>query len=193
MKLTSLKSFALLSATALSLVLAIPQNAHAQNVSIPTTFTVASGITAALVNPLDFGTWVVNHGGADTLTITVAPMAGAPTFTPGGVVAPTSKLVNITPPATAGQATVTVPAALALTVELDSITPFAQADLTLGTVRYATTTEAPTTMTVGNLYPVTVLAGATPEPVYFGGTVSIAGAIPNATYNDATLEIIFAY
>lgn len=194
---TKMKTLAAIGAMALSLALGA-QNVSAQTTAIVTSsFSAAAGIVAAATTPLTFGTWVVNVGiNTDTPTIIIPPVSGAPTATTGGTMAnAATRLIQTVAPTTAGGMTVTTPAATNVQMTLTSIGDFASPNLLLTDVRYSTTSQASAPMTVGNAYPVTVLAGNTPENIYIGASLVFGPASPTVgtPYTDGVLNFSFAY
>ena len=166
----------------------------ADNATVTATLTSVGALDAQNVAGMNFGTWYLNVTNPDTVTLVKSPTTGAVADTPAGAATSTEVVANTT----RAQQTVAITGGGAtengtvVQVQHAAITNFGDTDAVLSAITYQTATEGPTTMTATTNYPVTIVAGATPEPVYFGGTITIDDPIP-AGANTATFVVTYSY
>ncbi len=192
MNFSTIKKLCLTSAVALTMFAS--QGAFAQSTAtanVPASFSTAAGITAAAVNTLTFGTWLVVVGGADTPTITIPAGSGAPSV-PTPTNASSSTVSNVVAPTTRGSATVTSP--VTGTVYLTAaVTDFTNVNLTLSAPTYSVggspSAAIPTT---GTTAPIATTASVA-TTVDIGGTITIGNAgLPfNTSFTDGVINLTF--
>ncbi|MBL4803408.1 MAG: hypothetical protein JKY71_00960 [Alphaproteobacteria bacterium] len=196
MELKTLKALALTSATVIGLAMAGP--AYAQQETLTTSITTSSAITTNVVNGTAFGTYLVVVAGTDTPTLTMST-DGSNTITPGGT-GGGSQLVFVSGTPAEGALTVETPAPSVLDMDFDNttgFTDFADAEASLTRVDYETATESgsfPTNAAATET--ITVVAGATPEPIAFGGVITFgltANNSPADAAHSADVVLDFAY
>ena len=178
--------------SAIALATCFYGQAHAQIETVSATLITSSAIDTVKVTDMDFGEWLIQFAAATTPSITLTSDGTAATSATGTVGA--STLVEITDSANEGQITVEVPAPTVMSMTRAAVTNFVDTNISLSTITYQTATEAATTFGVGNgnAVNVTVLAGATPEDVNFGGIVTITGTPADATHT-ASFVVTLAY
>lgn len=198
MNFSTLKKLAVTSAVALTMFAGA--NAQAQDsAQIGATFSTAAGITASPGNVIDFGTWVVNNTAPDTVTIALAAVtAGAPALpTPGGVVDPTTTIINTAVPGPGGSVLVQTATPLALQIQGNVTTDFGDPALSLGTLVFTDSNDTNTAIPAafdGATFADTTVAN-TDETIGIGGTLTISGntATNPGTFNDALVDIDFTF
>jgi len=124
---------------------------------------------------------------------------GTNTITPAGT-GGGSQLVFVSGTPAEGSITVETPAPSVLDMDFDNTTGFtnlADAEVNLSSVAYETATESGSFVTTGlATETITVTAGATPEPIAFGGTITFgesAGASPGDAAHSADVVLDFSY
>lgn len=196
MELKTLKALALTSATVIGLAMAGP--AHAQTETLTTSITTSSAITTNVVNGTTFGTYLVIVTGGDTPTLTMST-DGTNTITPAGT-GGGSQLVFVSGTPDEGALTVETPAPAVLDMDFvtaTGFTNFADVEVNLSSVAYETATESGSFVTTADATEtITVVAGATPEPIAFGGTITFgetAGNSPADAAHSADVVLDFTY
>lgn len=185
---TLLKSLGFASAIALSV--ATPEMAYGQAETVNVSFTTTSTINTVDVSDMDFGTFMVIVAGGDNPTITLTDDGNATATVANNA---NSTVTQIIAPATEGVVTVETPAPVVLTMTRSASVDFADANLSLTSVTYNTATENSTAINAnGANGPVTVVAGATPEAVNFGGVIT-ATATPGDAAHTATFLVTFTF
>lgn len=194
-KYQTIKRMAAVGAVALTLALGV-QTANADTqTTIGADFTTAVGLTSAPVSDMDFGTWVVNVQGGDTITLTLDADIGAapPDATVGGNTA--STVVNTLDSANSGQFTVTAPIATTLEIQGSVTTPFAEPTISLGGLTYTDSNTNDAALPAaynGSVVDVTV-AGV-PETIALGGVLTITASPPEArSFGDAIITVGLRY
>lgn len=197
MKLSQLKMAVALGALALSIGVGVQNTNAADNATITATLTSVGALDVNNVAGMDFGTWF--FGGTlganpNDVVLVKSPTTGAVADTENGTGTATVVVANTT----RAQQTVAITGGGAsengtiVQVQHAAITNFTDTDAVLSAITYQTASEGPTTMTATTNYPVTIVAGATPEPVYFGGTITVSGAV-NSGANTATFNVTYSY
>lgn len=198
MNFSTIKKLAVTSAVALTLFAGATADAQVTS-SIGATMTTAAALASAPGNDIDFGTWAINVGGTDTLTIALdAVVAGAPPVPAcGGQTDAATLCINTVAPANSGTVTVTTPAATTVQINGTVATDFSDGTLSLGSLIYtdtvATNTAIPAVTSPATL--VTTTAGGVAETVAIGGTLTIATGTPAAstTFADPAIDITFQF
>ena len=165
------------------------------DVDITATIETDSGITAAVVDSIDFGSYLIGVDAlsGDQVTITIDTL-GALTSNATG----TAQVIDLTGTATGtpGQATVDLPSGadgIELQMTRDVITQFVDTNITLDDITYRTATEAEDPVLEATPVIVTVVAGGTPEPVFFGGTITADATPADNAAHTATFNVNFGY
>lgn len=189
MELKTMKTLALTSAVALGIAASGP--AFAQVETVNAQLITSSAITSVDVSDMDFGEWLIQFVALDTPVLTLTN-DGTVAVTQTGSVANGSQVVQITAPATEGVVTVETPAPSTLTMTRSNTSDFADGGLSLSAVAYRTATETGNINADAATGTVTVVAGATPETVTFGGDISITATPADATHT-ASFDVTFTY
>jgi hypothetical protein len=166
----------------------------APNATITATLTSVGALAATNVADMNFGTWFLVPG-AGSIDLVKATTGGITANVSGGATA-TQVVTNSTP----AQVTVAITGGGAsengtvVHVTRGAITDFASApDATLGSITYRTATQSgENALAEATPENVTIVAGNTPEPVYFGGTVTVTNTLPNGA-DTATFDVTFSY
>lgn len=172
-------------------IIGLSQDANAQTATVQADLVTNSAVTATTVSAMDFGEWLLVHGGAGTATLTLTD-DGTLTVTPNTATAPGSTFVEITPSASEGLVNVQGPAAGILTMTRSNTTDFTDAGLTLSNVSYRTATESGNLATDTSFGAVTLVTGGVDEAVVFGGQVAVTASPADAAHV-ATFDVTFAY
>lgn len=186
-KLPLLKGIGLTSAVALIAGTAGP--AYAQTETVNAQLITNSAITTVDVSDMDFGEYFLIPAGGDNPTLTLTD-TGAVNVTVANNA--NSTVTQLTAPATEGVVTVQVPAAVGLTMTRTNTVDIADAGLSLTAVTYRTATENGNINADNSNGPVTVVAGATPETVTFGGTITATAQPADATHT-AQFDVTFTF
>ncbi|NCT40491.1 MAG: hypothetical protein GW778_02375 [Alphaproteobacteria bacterium] len=197
MNFSTIKKLAVTSAVALTLFVGAPADAQVTS-SITGTFATASALSTSAGTALDFGTWAINVGGTDSLTIPIAPaLTGSPPVpTCGGQSDAATLCINTVPPATSGTVTVTTPTATTVQISAVISSNFVDSTLTLGSLTYTdsvvTAGAIPAVTSPGTLATTTSAAA---ETIAIGGTLTIAGGTPAASgsYTASAIDVSFQY
>lgn len=178
-------------------LIALASSAYAAPMAtLNASITSIGALNATNVAPLNFGSWLMTGAGTggEELVFVKSVATGAVSVTPGA----TSTAVSIVANAVRAQQTVDIPGGtstedgLIIDVTYNNLVPFGDNNAVLSDIVYQTANQAATPMTSGVAYPVTIAAGATPEPVYFGATITVDGAIPNGA-NTASIDVTYNY
>lgn len=192
MELKTLKALALTSATVIGLAMAGP--AYAQTETLTTSITTSSAITTNVINGTTYGTYLVIVTGGDNPTLTMST-DGSNTITPAGT-GGGSQLVFVSGTPDEGAFTVETPAPSVLDMDFvnaTGFTDFADAGMSLTRVDYETATESGNFATAADATEtITVVAGATPEPIAFGGVITFT-ATPADLAHSADVILDFTY
>ena len=189
MKRTTFK-YLCLGVAAIGLV-GLSHNANAQTATVQADLVTNSAVTATTVDAMDFGEWLLVHGGAGTGTLTLSD-DGSVTVTPNTATAPGSAFVEITPGLTEGLVNVQGPAAGVLTMTRSGTVDFPSPALLLSNVSYRTATENGNIAADSSFGPVTLTAAGVDEPVVFGGQIAVTATPADGTHN-ATFDVTFSY
>lgn len=192
MRFNKFRKLAVIGTAALAIGYMSNTASAADNANVNASITTSSTITAAAVNTMDFGTWLVGIHTGDTPTIR---MDATGAYTTGSL--GTSQIANLgAGTGTPGSATITLPNGadgVIVQMSLDAINDFAGGALSLTAVTYDTATEAETAIVAGGAtQPVTNVNGSTPETISFGATIT-ASATPTDGNHTASLDISFDY
>lgn len=159
--------------------------------------TSIGALNATNVAPMNFGSWLMTGagGGGEELVFVKSPVTGVVVATPGA----TSTAVSIVANAIPAQQTVQITGGTAdedgleIDVTYDNLQNFADTDAVLSAITYNTATETGSNaLTISTPATVTIVDGTVAEPVYFGGTVTVAGAIASGA-NTATIDVTYTY
>jgi hypothetical protein len=169
-------------------------NAQAETATVTASIITDAGITAAVGDTMDFGTWLLGVSTGDEAAITM-DTAGAITVTSQTGTAQAIDLGG-TNTGTPGTVTVDLPTGadgIELQMERGAITQFGDTNIVLSDIVYVTATEA-IEAPVDEAVPVvvTVVTGGTPETVTFGGTIT-ASETPADNTHTATFDVTFGY
>ena len=164
--------------------------AQAQVETMNATLATSSAIDTVVVDPMDFGEFLVQFAAGTPALVLNDAAVPAPTITGLG----TNTIVQITPPATNGLITIETPAPAVMDMTRSAVVNFADANISLGTITYSTASQVSATVPVSPVtVPVTVLAAATPEDVRFGGTINITGTPADNPAHTASFTVTFTY
>lgn len=174
-----------------------PTQSHAAAVTptVNANITTASAITVADGLDMQFGTWFILFRNADNFIIRLDTADAISTVGLGPAPATDSRAINTLVGPVSGTVTASLPAGVngvVINMQRTAITDFADAALTLNTITYSTATEAEAPLPATTNVPVTVLVGATPEVVSFGGDVEVTGN-PADLLHVASFQVSFAY
>lgn len=195
MKLSQFKMMAAIGALVLGLGI-VPAVKAADNATITTSITTLGVLDVQTVQgTLNFGTWYIDNPTGDTSTLVKSSSTG--------VVTPTadtnSTLSEAVANTTRAQLTVAITGGggaqdgTVVQVRRSAPSAFSDGDLALTDVTYETANETSASMTVNQDYPVTIAAGASPEPVYFGGELTASDTIDPNTTLTSTFTVTFSY
>ncbi len=192
MELKTLKALALTSATVIGLAMAGP--AYAQTETLTTSITTSSAITTNVVNGTQYGTYLITVVAPDNPTLTMST-DGTNTITPAGT-GSGSQIVFVSGTPDEGALTVETPAPSILDMDFltASLVDFAGAsNLGLTSIAYETATESGSFLTnADTTETITVVAGATPEPIAFGGVITATATPADGAYS-ADVVLDFTY
>ena len=169
-------------------------NAQAETATVTASITTDAGITAAVGDTMDFGSWLLGVSAGDEAAVTM-DTAGAMTVSSQTGTAQAIDLGG-TNTGTPGTVTVDLPAGadgIELQMERGAITQFVDLYIVLSDITYVTATEnieSPVDEAVPVV--VTVVSGGTTETVTFGGTVT-ASLTPADAAHTATFDVTFGY
>lgn len=169
-------------------------NAQAETATVTASITTDAGITAAVGDTMDFGSWLLGVSAGDEAAVTM-DTAGAMTVSSQTGTAQAIDLGG-TNTGTPGTVTVDLPAGadgIELQMERGAITQFVDLNIVLSDITYVTATEnieSPVDEAVPVV--VTVVSGGTTETVTFGGTVT-ASLTPADAAHTATFDVTFGY
>ena len=197
MTISRLKATVAIGAIILGFGFAMPAKA-ADNQTITATLTNVGALDVLAVAQMNFGTWyIINAGPAGDVIQLVKATTGGVSVVDAGAGSATSIVSNSTP----AQLTVGIDGGLAgmtntvVDMVVTGPTAFSDNDAVLSDLTYRTATEnAENPITADGLatHPVTIAVGNVPEPVFFGGTVTIDDAL-NTGALTSTFNASFAY
>lgn len=164
---------------------------QAAPVTIATTMTTSSAITATKVADIVFGTWLVIVRSTDSPVIT---MNNAGTVAKTGIT--TSTVQNISNTAAAGSLTVNLPSGSTntlLQMSRTAPTAFASPSMTVSSVSYSTLTQGNNNnFTTPAAVPVTVVTGGTAETVTLASAITFTATPTDGSYT-SSFDVSFAY
>lgn len=164
---------------------------QAAPVTIATTITTSSAITATKVNDIRFGTWLVIVRSTETPTLTM-DNAGAVAKTGNTL----STLQNIVAAPGPGGLTVNVPVGSTNTIlqmTRTAASAFTDPGMNVSAVSYSTAIEGNNKpFLAATAYPVTVVTGGTAEPVTLASAVNFTATPADGTYS-SSFDVSFAY
>lgn len=187
--LFSQKNKSLVSALALIAAMTSGSHAYAQTETVNIQLITNTAITTVDVSDMDFGEYFLIPAGGDNPTLTLSDDGSVNVTIANNA---NSSVAQLTAPATEGVVTVQAPAAIGLTMTRSSTTDIVDAALSLTAVTYRTATENGNINADNANGPVTVVAGATPETVTFGGTIT-ATTVPADATHTAQFDVTFSF
>jgi hypothetical protein len=195
MQFKQLRAAALATTAVMGLALIPSSTQAANNAAMTASIEAVDAVSVTNLNNMNFGKWLLNYDTND-IVLTMDPLTSVVTPT---TTAP-STAAQLSGTSRSGRMAVELPSGIeqyVLDMTVSTITDFADTAYTLTSLSYATATEAVATITADGTttHPVTVIHGGatSDEVVYFGGVITVSGAVTPGVDNDATFTATFNY
>lgn len=160
--------------------------------------TTNSAVTVVDGVDMQFGTWFLVFRNADLFSLRVSPVDGSISTVGLGGGTADSQAINTIPGSQAGTVTVSLPTGIngvVVNMQRTATVNFTDTNISLTNIMYDTAQDAGATgvvMTPVTNYPVTIVAGGTPETVRFGADIAVTGT-PADGVHTASFDVSFAY
>lgn len=168
----------------------------APTATVNVTLRTVGALTATVVDPMAFGKWNINST-AGSIQLVKATTGGVTASGATGGATAVALATNATP----AQVTVAIDGgadpdedATVVQLERTAVVDFAGGILALSDITYRTATEVGENVLAVTpaTEDVTIVDGATAEPVFFGGTITATGTVASGD-NAASFDVTFSY